>query len=755
MYRFSHYLGLAGLIVIALSTDAFSQGNSVGINTATPNPNAVLQLVSPDNNQGLLIPRLTTSQRLAMQLQASEKGLMVFDDTEGLFYYWNGSAWNKLLVSQNLQTLSLDGSLLKVSGANEVDLVGIDTDKQNLTFEGTNLSIDRGNTVDLSTLINTNDADPENELQSLEFSGGELKLTNDPTSAVVDLSNYDTDVTDDFDGDYKSLTNLPTLFSGDFGDLGNVPVNLDTDATDDFDGDYNSLTNLPALFSGDFGDLGNVPGDLADGDDVDDADNSITNELQTLSLSGSDITLSNSGGTVSINDADFSTTNEIQDVSISGNAVAISGGGTGFNLAAAAPSSGQVLKYNGTNWTSAADNVDDADNSTSNELQTLSLSGSDITLSNSGGTVSINDADFSTTNEIQDLNLTSNTLTITNNGSATNIDLSPYQQTISKSGNTVSLTSGGSFALGSTAPSSVGQVLKWNGSDWGAGTDNVNDADADATNEFQTLGLSGTVLSLTGSGTTVDLAPLGVLPAQSAPLAGYYLTTNGANASWMPLGALASADDVGSAQIQDGAVNILDLNTAVAGNGLVGGGGAALDVNLAGASGLQIVSDQLQMQNVITAGTYSTLITAQIQVDAKGRVLSFSASDVRLKKDVSRIAGVLDRLVEVNGYTYHYIDQQDSVLHHGLIAQELLELFPDLAVMGANGYYSVNYQGLIPILIEALKEEHARVSDLKTEVEEMKAQLSSNDERFKTLEAKLDLLIQSTTTAKAATPSQE
>jgi hypothetical protein len=263
------------------------------------------------------------------------------------------------------------------------------------------------------------------------------------------------------------------------------------------------------------------------------------------------------------------------------------------------------------------------------------------------------------------------------------------------------------------------------------------------------------VLSLTGSGTTVDLAPLGVLPAQSAPLAGYYLTTNGANASWMPLGALASADDVGSAQIQDGAVNTLDLNTAVAGSGLVGGGGAALDVNLSGTSGLQIIADQLEMPNVIAAGTYGTVLVTSIQVDAKGRVISIGVSDERLKRDITRIEDVLDKLIQVNGYTYYYNNQQDSILQHGVIAQELIKLFPDLVTLNSNGYYSVNLGGLLPIVIEALKEEHARVSNLKEEVEEMKAQLSSNDERFKTLEAKLDLLIQSTTTAKASASSQE
>lgn len=58
--------------------------------------------------------------------------------------------------------------------------------------------------------------------------------------------------------------------------------NFDTDASDDF--------------SGAFGDLSGIPAGLSDGDDVDDADNNVTNEIQTLSVSGNDLSISGTGG---------------------------------------------------------------------------------------------------------------------------------------------------------------------------------------------------------------------------------------------------------------------------------------------------------------------------------------------------------------------------------------------------------------------------------------------------------------------------
>ena len=72
---------------------SFAQDNSVGINTNSPNENAVLELVSPNSNQGFLVPRLTTAQRNSMSLNNLDNGLMVFDTDADLFYFWNNGSW--------------------------------------------------------------------------------------------------------------------------------------------------------------------------------------------------------------------------------------------------------------------------------------------------------------------------------------------------------------------------------------------------------------------------------------------------------------------------------------------------------------------------------------------------------------------------------------------------------------------------------------------------------------------------------------
>ena len=69
--------------------------NSVGIGTENSNENAVLELVSPANNQGFLVPRLSSAERLNMivNFDSNENGLLVFDSDEGKFYYWQNTQY--------------------------------------------------------------------------------------------------------------------------------------------------------------------------------------------------------------------------------------------------------------------------------------------------------------------------------------------------------------------------------------------------------------------------------------------------------------------------------------------------------------------------------------------------------------------------------------------------------------------------------------------------------------------------------------
>ncbi len=95
---------------IIVSFNLFGQDNSVGINTNTPNSNAVLELVSPNADQGFLVPRISSVQRVVMSLMLSsnENGLMIYDTDDELFYYWKNGQWYKGLGLLNFLTAGGD-----------------------------------------------------------------------------------------------------------------------------------------------------------------------------------------------------------------------------------------------------------------------------------------------------------------------------------------------------------------------------------------------------------------------------------------------------------------------------------------------------------------------------------------------------------------------------------------------------------------------------------------------------------------------
>jgi len=64
----------------------------VGIGTVAPNPNALLDLTA--NDKGLLVPRMTTAQRLAIATAgATDQGLLVYDTDIQRFFYWDATQW--------------------------------------------------------------------------------------------------------------------------------------------------------------------------------------------------------------------------------------------------------------------------------------------------------------------------------------------------------------------------------------------------------------------------------------------------------------------------------------------------------------------------------------------------------------------------------------------------------------------------------------------------------------------------------------
>lgn len=92
-----------------------------------------------------------------------------------------------------------------------------------------------------------------------------------------------------------------------------------------------------------------------------------------------------------------------------------------------------------------------------------------------------------------------------------------------------------------------------------------------------------------------------------------------------------------------------------------------------------------------------------------------SASDARLKKDVVELDSALEKLDQLRGVYYHWIDDnQPKERQVGVIAQEVESVFPELVHNGI-AHKSVDYAKLTAVLIQAVKELKAEVAALKSE----------------------------------------
>ena len=102
-----------------------------------------------------------------------------------------------------------------------------------------------------------------------------------------------------------------------------------------------------------------------------------------------------------------------------------------------------------------------------------------------------------------------------------------------------------------------------------------------------------------------------------------------------------------------------------------------------------------------------------------------NSSDARIKDNVAVLENCLDKVLQLRGVEYDRIDLSSPQHDYGLIAQEVEQIFPVLVGEsnqvdrqdGITDLKTLNYEGLIPVLIEAVKEQNAIIQSLQSRIE--------------------------------------
>lgn len=111
-------------------------------------------------------------------------------------------------------------------------------------------------------------------------------------------------------------------------------------------------------------------------------------------------------------------------------------------------------------------------------------------------------------------------------------------------------------------------------------------------------------------------------------------------------------------------------------------------------------------------------ITGVTNINSSGIITATdfnTSSDANLKDEICVIESPLDKVIQINGVSFKWKASGEKSL--GVIAQNIEEVFPELVKDGED-HKSVNYNGLIGVLIEAVKELSDEVKELKSRLDD-------------------------------------
>lgn len=129
--------------------------------------------------------------------------------------------------------------------------------------------------------------------------------------------------------------------------------------------------------------------------------------------------------------------------------------------------------------------------------------------------------------------------------------------------------------------------------------------------------------------------------------------------------------------------------------------------------------------------------TLKLAINGVTRALAyFATSDRRYKKNILPLKSALSKIKNLQG-VYYLWDKENhpemnfnEVPQIGFIAQDVEKIIPEAVIKDGNGYYSMNYSTLIPVLNEGIKEQQILIEEMKNEIAELKNDITNLKSQF-------------------------
>jgi len=104
---------------------------------------------------------------------------------------------------------------------------------------------------------------------------------------------------------------------------------------------------------------------------------------------------------------------------------------------------------------------------------------------------------------------------------------------------------------------------------------------------------------------------------------------------------------------------------------------------------------------------------------ASNDVVAYASSDERLKDNIAPIPNALNKVTQINGVEF---DWNENAYEHlaghdvGVIAQNIESVLPEVVATRDDGYKAVRYEKIVPLLIEAIKDQQKQINELKSKI---------------------------------------
>lgn len=267
----------------------------------------------------------------------------------------------------------------------------------------------------------------------------------------------------------------------------------------------------------------------------------------------------------------------------------------------------------------------------------------------------------------------------------------------------------------------IGQVLKWTGKQWAP----ANDSSYSTTNNN-----TGSGWSLSGNNVfNVNAGNIGI--GTNTPQ--YKLDVNGSmrfgNATYY----IGFDPSTGHFEWRNVALFIPD-HQQIIGHSASAEGLYYDNANGAGRLEYRGLTDPVFFTDWITGNGYFSgnlgvgTTTPSAKLDVAGDIRAtgmITPSDARFKKDIYPLQNSLQKILALKGFTYNWRTDEftdkgfDNNQQIGFIAQQVEQVLPQLVHTGTDGYKGVDYLKLIPVMVEAIKEQQKQIDELKETVAQL------------------------------------